>query len=248
MRMVKRSVVWLAAATALVRAQSGPHFEVAAIRPSPPSAGPRAPMRADPGRVTYNGLSPRILIQLAYKAPQWGIAGGPAWLDSDHYDVNATLPEGSSAERVPEMMQALLVDRFHLAIRREQRRMTGYELRVAKNGPKLKPGDPDEQWNEGTMKGGIFRGRLILHQANMPMLAEFLAGQVGRPVVNRTGLAGIFDVDFKWMPDDPAAESSSASGPSLFTALDEQLGLKLEPARVDVDVLFIDHTEKPSAN
>ncbi len=241
--------LWVVFCPAAIRAQSAsaPQFEVASIRPSQLSDIPRAPMKQDPGIVIYNGVSSKNLIQLAYNAPEWKIVGGPKWLDSDIYDVSARLPSGSTKAQVPAMLQSLLAERFHPVIRRESRRLPLYSLTVAKNGPKLKSADPGEQWNEGTMRGGIFKGRLELHQLTMAGLAEVLAAKTGRPVVDNTHLEGPFDISLKWTPDDTTG-TQTADGPSIFTALEEQLGLKLVAGRESVEVLRITRMEKPTEN
>jgi uncharacterized protein (TIGR03435 family) len=228
---------------------AAPRFEVASIKPTPPTAAFRTPMKTNPARVVYNSFSLKLLIQLAYKASDWEITGGPSWLDTDHYDVEATLPPGSSQDQVPEMLQALLAERFHLVLAHETRRMAALELVTAKNGPKLKPGDTAEQWSGGTMKGGIFKGRILLHQLTMLGLAEVLSGQTGSRVIDKTHLSGIFDIDLKWTPDDVSQPNNLiATGPSLYTALEEQLGLKLTATKADLPILVVTHAEKPSEN
>jgi len=230
------------------RASAGPAFDVASVKPSPESRGPVAPMQVDSGRVVYNNMSPKILIQIAYKAADWEIAGGPGWLESDRYDVAATLPSGSSGDQIPAMLQALLAERFHLVVRREARELPVLGLTVAKGGPKLKPGDTGEQWTGGAVKGGIFNGRLELHNIDMAGLAEALAGRTGHPVVDMTHLTGAFDVSLKWTPDNAPPGDAKADGPSLYTALGEQLGLRLESTKAPVGVIVVDHMEKPGGN
>lgn len=196
----------------------------------------------------YNGLNVRSLIQIAYKMQDWAISGGPDWLESARYDVEATLPAGSTESQVPAMMQALLAERFQLATRRETREFAVYKLMVAKKGPKLKPGDTGEQWKDGAMKGGIFRGGLELHQCSMSMLAGILAGRLGRPVLDETNLTQVYDINLRWAPDDAPPGSSEAERPSLFTALEEQLGLKLESTKAPVEILVVTQISKPTAN
>jgi uncharacterized protein (TIGR03435 family) len=233
-----------------LRAQSGapPQFEVASIKPSPSTNAQRAPMSTDPARIAYNSFSPKILLQIAYKMPEWGIAGGPNWLDSDRYDVAAKIPPGASSDQVPVMLQALLAERFHLSIRRETRQLPVYELTIAKNGPRLKPGETGEQWAGAVMKGGILKGRIELHQLTMPGLAEVLASKTGRPVIDMTRLKGAFDISLTWTPDDTPVSGSNAGDPSLYTAIREQLGLRLDAAKASVEVIVITHIERPSEN
>ena len=238
----------LNAPTVLAQSAAAPQFEVSSVKPSPPSTIARAPMKVDPARLVYNNMSPKILIQIAYKVPEWGISGGPQWLDSDRYDLVATLPPNSSADQIPMMLQALLAERFHLIVQHVTRQLPVYTLTVAKNGPKLKAGDPGEQWTEGAMKGGIFKGNIELHQMTLGGLAEVLASKMGRPVLDTTHLTGVFDINLKWNPDDTPGGASDSDGASLYTAVSEQLGLALKPTRAPVDVLVVVHMEKPSEN
>lgn len=218
-------------------------FEVASVKPSPKPAMPRRPMNADPARVYYNSITAKQLVEIAYKTADWNIQGGPSWFDADDWDVAATLPAGSTQAQIPAMLQALLADRFHLGLQSASREMSVYELSAAKNGPKLKPGAASDQWNDqGVMNGGIFAGKLILHQCTMGALAQILASRAGRPVLDKTNLNGIFDVTLTW------SDKPDSTEPDLYTALQQQLGLKLTPAKDAVGVLLVTHIEKPSAN
>jgi uncharacterized protein (TIGR03435 family) len=230
------------------RVNAAQSFEVASVKPTPKDIGMRTPVKADPARVQYAGLTLKVLIQIAYNAPEWGIAGGPKWMYSDPYDVAATLPPGSTAEQTPRMLQTLLAERFHLTLRHETKQMHVYDLGVAKGGPKLKPGQTGEQWHDGKMNGGIFRGKFVFHQIESSVLAGLLGKATGRPVVDKTHLTGIFDVNLSWTPEDTPPGDPAANGPSLFTAVEEQLGLKLTPANAPVEVLVIINAERPSDN
>jgi uncharacterized protein (TIGR03435 family) len=228
--------------------QTQPQFEVASIKPSPRPITPRTPMKTDPARVVYNNMTARILIQIAYKMDDWMISGIPKGLDSELYDVAATLPAGASQEQVPAMLQSLLAERFQLAVRLETRQFPVYALTVAKNGPKLKPGETEEQWHEGAMKGGIFRGEMQLHQCSMPSLASALSRVADRPVIDRTSLTGNYDVVLKWTPDQTQPGDQKNDNPPIYTAVTEQLGLKLEPTKAPIEILIVTRMEKPSAN
>ena len=173
------------------------------------------------------------------------------------------------------MLQALLANRFKLAVHRETKDLPGYALVVAKNGPKLhdaKPGDtypngikgPDGQPGQGLMIMGGLGGPLTGQGINIENLVRVLSQQLGRTILDETGLTGKYDFTLKWTPDDRAgpisaanqgggsrsddAPSSDSSGPSIFTAIQEQLGLKLESRKVPVEMLVIDHVEAPSEN
>jgi uncharacterized protein (TIGR03435 family) len=143
------------------------------------------------------------------------------------------------------MVRKLMADRFQLKFHYEKRELPVYLLTVAKGGPKLKKGDPNEPAGLG---GGP--GNLGATNATMADLAELLAhGFLDRPVIDQTGLAGKFDLRLTWTPDEMQAATQSADAPpGLFTAIQEQLGLKLVSTKAPADVIVIDHVEKPSAN
>jgi uncharacterized protein (TIGR03435 family) len=142
------------------------------------------------------------------------------------------------------MLQSLLADRFQLRVHYESRIQPIYELVLAKGGFKLKPLPADHE--RGGMSGRP--GEMILHGMSIADLARSLSmsNEAGRAVVDKTGLTGNYEIDLKWTPDDQ--QGTPDAGSTLFTALEEQLGLKLEPAKGPVDTLVIDHVEKPSEN
>lgn len=175
----------------------------------------------------------------------------PGWAPSDLFEIDAKMDPDTAAayNRLPHnqqdrqwqrMLQSILADRFQMRAHSETRPMPVYALVPGKAGPRLKaaasgPGG----WSTG-------RGRITGRQMEMSTLAECLSTSLGRIVIDRTGLTGPYDVSLAWTPDDQPAPADS--GPSLFTALQEQLGLRLESTRAPVPVLIIDHLEKPSAN
>jgi len=225
-------------------------FEVVSIKPTegrPVNSGFR---RASPGTLNATNVTVRFLIQYAYDLREDQVTGGPAWLDSERYEVMAKPPEGApTTEQAKRLrVQSLLADRFHVVLHRATKEMPVFVLVLAKNGPKgMKPstqGEPD--W--------VTNGHhLNCHNCSMAMFAKgFLAGQTGRNVTDRSGIAGDFDFTLDWTPDAPAGappDADAAAGqPPFFLALQEQLGLKLDPQRGPVEVLVIDRAEKPSAN
>ena len=240
-------------ATPSAQTEPAPAFEVASVKPSPPRAGTAGftAMDIDPAMVRYSNVSLKILIAIAYRFDSRLIQGGPAWLDNQPYDLVAKLPQGASKDRVPAMLQTLLVERFKLAAHRETREQRVYFLLVGKNGHRLKESkkvaidNPDVQQTPGdTLPVSIFRNRIVGHAMRMQQMAGVLATTVGFEVVDRTGLAGTFDIDLKWTPED-----SEGLGPSLFTAIQEQLGLRLEPGKAAVEMLMVDHAERtPTEN
>jgi uncharacterized protein (TIGR03435 family) len=202
-------------------------------------------------------LALRELIQFAYGMPDSQILGGPSWLDSIMFDIDAksdpsvdaelrALPPEQARHQKQLMVQSLLADRFELKVHQETRQLPVYALVVAKDGPKFKPSQID-----GTT---IDTGRARLHIAGsddtIGILSRELALVLGRVVVNQTGLSGRYDLSLRWTPDDAAALASSSPDipPDIFTAIQEQLGLKLESTKGPVPVLVIDSVEKPSPN
>jgi bla regulator protein blaR1 len=239
-------------------------FEVASIKPAQlPSAGRPVwvGIRSDPEQVTYSFQSVLWLISMAYNVSGERISGGPDWMHSDFYNIVAKLPPGTPAARVPLLLQRLLAERFGLVLRHEMRDSRLYAMVLGKGGPKFKlspePQDPAGQpravssvplllsANMATM--GICCGRAALHHVTMTEFADMLALQTDRPIIDRTGLPGAFEISLHWAAENSPAGDASAE-PSIYTAVEEQLGLRLEPRRAPLQYLFVEHVEKPSAN
>jgi uncharacterized protein (TIGR03435 family) len=248
-----------------IRAQSTPttgaslpSFEVASIKPN--KVGHYS-WKNRPDGLSWTATNVGVLIFDAYgpRLPQQ-IAGWPAWSESAKFDIEARMDEETAAalqklqpkeqaEQRQLMVRSLLADRFGLKVHHEIRMLPIYELVVAKGGPKMKESHATE-----TNTNGI--GRLTAHGMPTADLTLLLTLSVNRMVIDKTGLPGQYDFELKWTPDSwgPAAEEfswmlpESVSGPSIFTAIQEQLGLKLKPTKGPVDVLLIDHIERPSEN
>lgn len=179
-----------------------------------------------------------ILIGTAYGISSDQLSGKPDWLDSQQYDVNAKIEGDTSLTR--EQMQPLLQQRFGLTIHRENKDAQGYALVVAKGGAKLHPSKEGMQPH-----GQLVPNGLQFWSCDPGVLASVLAGPAGRPVVDKTGIKGKYDVKLDFAP----ATDPNSNLPSIFTALQEQLGLKLEPQRVPVTVFVIDHVNRiPTEN
>jgi uncharacterized protein (TIGR03435 family) len=235
-------------------------FELASIRPT------QLPCKDSGFTPTPNGLHIlcmplQIIIQQAYGIYESSQVGGiPESMGWTFYDVEAKVDDSevaaygklSSGQR-DLMFQMLLRDRFKLKAHRESKDLPVYALVIARNGSKLKeskPGEADAQagplaqpimWRKG-------RGQIVSRSSPLSSFPRLLSQEVGRPVVDRTGLTGSYDFTLQWTPDQGASSTPVDAGPSLFTALEEQLGLKLEPAKAPLDILVIDHIEKPSEN
>jgi uncharacterized protein (TIGR03435 family) len=240
------AIVLLGITAISAHAQPAPAFEVASVKASPPRAGMAGfiAMDTDPAMVRYSNVTLKLLIAFAYRFDSPLVQGGPAWLEDQPYDLAAKLPAGTSKDRVPAMLQTLLVERFKLAVHRETTEQRVYFLVVGKNGPKLKAAEKADEQDVQQVRGDrlalqIVRGGIMGHSIAIGSFAGSLAPVVGYQVVDHTGLTGTFDIDFTWTPDD-----SKGTGPTLFTAIQEQLGLKLEPGKAPVEVLLVDHAER----
>jgi uncharacterized protein (TIGR03435 family) len=202
-------------------------------------------MKSDPGRVSFSSVSIKYLIQVAYSINSNAkIDGGPGWIDSEMYDTLATFQTGTSNDRMRLMLRALLAERCKLAVHPETRDQAAYGITIAKGGPKLKSYDPNNLGNGN--RGGP--GHLELHNATVGQLGNSLYSELGRFVVDTTGLTGTYDIVLDWTPANTPIDDPKANGPSITTAVQEQLGLKLEPQRAPIEYLVIDHVEKPTGN
>jgi uncharacterized protein (TIGR03435 family) len=230
-----------------------PQFEVASVKPSRPDAiGSNFNRRAGGGIEAVN-VSLKDLILFAYDIREQQLAGAPAWLDKNHYDVLAKPQENDNpngAKRSFEedfrqirlKMRSLLADRFQLAVHNETRQLPIYALVVAKGGPHLTPST-----SEGLTIHNQ-KGRVECKKVTMKQFAEnSLTYRMGRTVVDKTGLTGEYDFDFRYA-EDQAASSPDSELPDFLTALREQLGLRLEVQQGPVDVIVIDRAQKASAN
>ena len=233
-----------------------PAFEVASIRPSDPAS--RISIARSGDRLTTTNTSLEMLITWAYDIRDDRLFGKPKWLDSDRYDIVAKAGQSLGPGRLQQMMQSLLASRFQLALHRETRELAMYAMVIGKDGAKVhltEASGPAGQ-NPFSMPG---RGRLTGSLVTAGMLANVLSNQLGRSVQDQTGLKGVFDFSLEWEPDTDAPSTnvdavsepsaSARAGPSIFTAIQEQLGFKLERRKGPVEVIVIDHVENvPTGN
>jgi bla regulator protein blaR1 len=235
-------------------------------------------MRQPGGGLRVERMTLRTLIGFAYDVRDFQISGGPAWISTDRFDINAkadshddadtTDPRQltdeqrkTGAERTRERVRNLLADRFQLTTRRETKEQQVYLLVVAKGGPKL------QESKEGNGRMRMGRGMLGGQGVEPAFLAVTLSQQLGRPVIDKTSLTGKYDFDLQWTPDPAQAAAGpfgplppgappgikeppppDPNGPTIFTAPTEQLGLRLESEKDPVELLVIDRVEKPSEN
>jgi uncharacterized protein (TIGR03435 family) len=242
-----------------------PAFEVASIKPADPNLRSHF-LGTQNGSFTATDATLKQLVGFAYDLRDHQIFGVPKWLDSDRYSIegkpdNATrIPPGPAGPPLARaMLQQLLAERFKLAVHRETKQEQVYELVIAKGGPKLQDADTTRAGPKGI--GSTGPGRLQGMAASMGVLAQVLAQVLSRSVIDKTGLTGRYDFMLEYtpelgqfqtgppsLPDGPGPPPPDPNGPSLFTALQEQLGLRLESTKGPVEILVIDHAEKPDAN
>jgi uncharacterized protein (TIGR03435 family) len=237
-------------AASLVHAQpASPAFDVATIKPN--KSGERGGSSSFQGS-TYTGRNVTLkrVVRLAY-APIQEFGGGPGWIESEAYDIIAKAAGNPSRNELQLMLRSLLADRFRLVVHKETRDLPAYALTLARRdgklGPSLRRSDADCSTDNRQKQGAspcgfrIGDGALVGRGATIEKLAAELI-LTGRLVVNRTGLNGVFDMDMKWTPDELGTNAD------LFTALQEQLGLKLEAIRAPVEVIVIDSASRALEN
>ena len=236
-------------------AQTQPAFEAASVKLSDPKDPAAAIEFGAGGRFAAN-IGLKYVIERAYDVEDYQVSGDPDWLKSDRYAFQAKTQGAASQDQVRLMVQTLLAERFRLKIRRESRDLPVYALVVDKNGPKL-PVAKDPTLCDGHGCFGIGRGNFTASGATLPWTAKVLNRILDRPVVDKTQIAGNYDFKLHFDPSSafspmmatPAARNAPDLGePSIFTAIQEQIGLKLDPRKEPVEVLVIEHVERPSEN
>jgi uncharacterized protein (TIGR03435 family) len=225
----------------LSQGQSTERFEVASVRISPPGGtGMTSWNDSDASMFTATNIPLLILIQMAYTVDEKQISGEKL-LGTDQYDI-AARPDGGilTQERLKPMLRSLLTERFGLITHRETRTVSGYALVTATGESKLQTSGVSSAG-----QGAVLRGQIIGHATDMPVLASMLGQTLDVPVVDRTGIKGTYDIDLKFAPQD----GIDSSLPSMFTAVQEQLGLKLESQKVPLEMLVIDYCRRvPTIN
>jgi uncharacterized protein (TIGR03435 family) len=223
-----------------------------------------------PGRFIARSATPEVLIELAYDVLGFQLAGEPSWIKSEKYDVDAKIEDLSDGTPTPPedrerkrrlVIQSILSERFKLKVSHEPKNLPLYALVIAQNDPKLasttlKPSGSANLNSDKRRPGPMMkfsRGELTMTDAPLSKLARELSRQLGCKVLDKTGLEGNYDLTLSWQPENRGqisngAEDRNHSGPSIFDAVQEQLGLKLEPQTGPVEIVTIVHIEKPSEN
>ena len=275
--MVRNIAVLVLFAFPAVWAQTAPtpsSFEVASVKPSAADFHGVA-FQIQPGGLRISGANLKMLVVFAYNVRDFQVSGGPGWINSDRYDVVAKSSRADSAaapadprklsdeqrntrmEETRQRLRALLEERFHLMAHRETKEQPVYALVVAKGGSKLQP---SQATGPGRLQ--MAPAEIVAEAMDMQMLAGALANAVGRPVLDKTGIAGKFDVKLTWTPDPTLSGGAfgpppgavdvpppgDPNGPSIFTAVQQQLGLRLESEKGPAEMIVIDRVEKPSEN
>jgi uncharacterized protein (TIGR03435 family) len=242
------------------------------------------PFVETPDGLVVRTATVKMLILRAYGVDAYQMTGGPDWLNSERYDIDAKF-DGATADDLQKlspndrilarqrMLQTILSERFNLTIHRDTKELQVYSLVVAKNGPKVKevklddvdPSEPKTGPAPGSaqMTSGGGGGQMRGFASSLANLTSMLTNYLRRPVIDRTGLTGIYDYTLRWTSDDGQSQSSSSiqggsptglpstdpsGGAALLTAIQEQLGLKLESAKSPIELIVIDHVERPSGN
>jgi bla regulator protein blaR1 len=242
-------------------------FDVASVKPN--NSGCCASFGFSQRGTVDKNVTLKKLIALAYRLQDFEVYGGPRWVDADHFDVEGKTEDPKAGpDQARLMLQSLLAERFRLKLHRETRQLPVYALVVDKGGPKIKlsadqisptvdgPSEPGAGPNHGAFRFGA--GSMTGNAVGLSSFTRLLSQRLDRRVIDRTGLEGRFDIQLQWTPGpgespfdpggNPVPAPTDFSGPSIFTAIQEQLGLKLESGKGPVEVLMIDHVEKPSEN
>jgi uncharacterized protein (TIGR03435 family) len=243
-----------------------PVFDVVTVKPSPPGR-PGKNIGFDGHHFLFRGANLNDMIALGYGLHTKQIVGAPDWAGKDLFDVEGTpdVPGIPNQKQMASLLQNLLADRFQLKFHNEKRELAVYVITVAPGGPKLTestaaPNDPSGMGFGGV--GGSQGVTAVGRNLTMPDFAMwFQSGVTDRPVVDQTGIKGRYDIRLKWTPDDsqfaqfggsgfhtPPPSDAADAPPNLYTAIQEQLGLKIEAAKAPDDVMVIDHVEKPTPN
>lgn len=243
-------ICWIAALTALTAFAQDARFEVASVKPAAEDR-PGYSIRNEPGRMETRNTTLHELIEYAFSVRAFQVVDGPAWVRNARFDITAKNEPGEEPrsnaarwERERARLRHLLEDRFQLELRQEQREVPIYALTVDKGGPKMVAAEPLGNVDSTKTRDGSM---MKLKGGTMARLAEVLSGVVERPVVDETGLAGAFDLELKYsfeMSEDPSPDAY----PSIFTALKDQLGLKLTGKKGISPVWVIVKAEKPGEN
>jgi uncharacterized protein (TIGR03435 family) len=263
-----RTIVWAAAVMLDFSGAFGQSFEVASVKRNKSGDQSGRTLLEPGGRLRAVNVTLRQLLVRAYQVQDFQIVGGPGWVNSDRFDIDAKAAGEATSEAMNAMLRSLLADRFRLAVHRETRDLPVYALVMARSdkrlGPKLTPSkvDCDAVAEEAISRGGApppvkagesppcsigfsGLGQMSARSKTMADVVRVFSQLTQHVVIDGTGLKGGFDFDLNWTPDEAPAD---AGGPSIFTSVQEQLGLKLESRKAPLEALVVDRIEGPSKN
>lgn len=247
--------MWIRAATVGIMLAAGagfaqthdalPAYVVASIKPND-SGNNGSSSHGSKGQIVFTNHTLKRLIERAYDVKPFQVTC-PGWLENVHFDITAKYPPDTKADDRSLMLRSLLEERFKLAVHHESKEMPGYALTVAKSGFKLHPveaGGSDTSTNGGRVR------TLVAKKTSMAFLADLLARNLGETVLDKTGIEGVYDFELRWSPEDASANGNAGeTAPSVFTALQESLGLRLQAEKVPVEIIVVDHVERvPTEN
>ena len=241
-----------------------PSFDVISVKPNKTSLGVHGLITTEFTADGFRGTNVPVhtLLLQAYGLHEGESVGEPAWANSEVFDIEAKVagPDVAAfskldSDQLQAMLRQILAERFGLVAHRETRELPVYAMSVAKGGPKLKEFVFDPAVPASARRGGgvqMSMGMIAAHECTIPYFLSMLSRQLGRTVIDRTGLTGNYDFTLRWSPDNSATSASEGAQadtlPSIFTAVQEQLGLKLESTKAPASVLVVDHLERPSQN
>ena len=249
----------IALAMLLLAAASAQSFEAASVKMSQDqrARGKMAggPGTGDPGQITYtNALLTSVLLR-AYNLKTYQL-GAPDWMSSRRYDILAKVPPDTTPEQFRHMLQNLLIERFHMAVHQETQPLQGFELVIARGGTKLKTAAAAPPETDGLVLMEAVRGRAVVSQLKaqaqpLSQLVERLSQEFRMPILDHTGLTALYDFTLEFAPQAPGAappaevtsEVNNDAAPNLMTAVSDQLGLKLNPAKMPAEVLIVDRAD-----
>jgi len=240
-------IALLAAGAVFAQPQDArPAYEAASVKLNTSGSGGSS-SQGSKGQIVFTNQTLKRLVERACGVKPFQVTG-PAWMETVSFDIAAKYPPDMRNDDRSLMLRTLLEDRFKLAVHRESKDMPGYALVAAKSGFKLKPVEPGGSGTES--KGDGARTTLAAKKTSMAGLADFVARSLGETVVDKTGIDGVYDFELRWTSDDQNPNGSDAdTPPSLFIALQETLGLRLQPQKVPVEIVVVDHVERvPTEN
>jgi len=252
-----KPALWTLFCCAALSAQ--PAFEVASVKPNTSGDRWESVSPTTGGKLTAKNVTVAWLVKTAYRVEPFQVAGLPAWANTERFDVLARAADGNTTpEQIRQMIQSLLADRFQMAMHKEDREQPTYSLMTAKNGPKLKKAAKDV-CVESTMEhpcGGFRiykRSQMWGETVTVKQFAAELTYMMGRMVVDKTGIPGLFDIRVEWTPEQFGPEPGTEVKPeeanaTLFTSVQEQLGLRLVSEKAPVETIIVDRVSHPAAN